>query len=169
VDALGPEVRPARGIAPDRIAQPLELAAADVGEARARRVTPSMGTNGPTSDAPSRGCWPEWWFRSISVDALAMARNAASTTGSGSPANVTTERLWSGSISRSSSVTPGTAAMLSRIWSTTSRRRPSEKFGTHSTSRGISHSWTFGSWTGLAACGAAHGNASFRPTANPAP
>src|SRR5262249_40602527 len=96
----------------------------------------------------------------------ATARNAASSTASGSPANVSTLRLWSGSISRSRNVTPGTAAIASSNWSTTSRRRPSEKFGTHSTRRGI-----LGILHGTAAepgPRARHANPRVLPPANPA-
>src|SRR3954469_22056586 len=46
---------------------------------------------------------------------------------------VITQRLWSESISRSSSETPG-IFMASTIASTTALSRPSEKLGTHSTS-----------------------------------
>src|SRR5262249_56283782 len=50
---------------------------------------------------------------------------------------VSTERLWSASLSRSSSVTPATAAITWISSSMISGRRPSEKFGTHSTSLDI--------------------------------
>ncbi len=62
-------------------------------------VTPSMGTNGTTSAAPMRGWTPLCLFKSISSTALPTARMAASLTASGGPANVSTERLWSASIS----------------------------------------------------------------------
>ncbi len=74
-------------------------------------VMPAMGISGQTSVAPIRGCSP--WCRrmSISSAALRMAWNAASTTGSGSPAKVTTVRLvaWPGSTWRR--VAPPTASM----------------------------------------------------------
>src|SRR5213593_3444771 len=73
--------------------------------------------------------------------ARSTTRNAASATDSGSPANVSTERLWSASLSRSSRVTPGTSAITWISSSMTSGRRPSEKFGTHSTSLLMVASW----------------------------
>src|SRR3954464_7680302 len=50
-----------------------------------------------------------------------------------SPTMVITQRLWSESISRSSSETPG-IFMASTMASTLALSRPSEKLGTHSTS-----------------------------------
>src|SRR5437773_3590810 len=67
-----------------------------------------MGINGSTSVAPTRGCAPLCFVKSINSMALPVPSSAASATASGSPANVTTERLWSASISRSSTYTPGT-------------------------------------------------------------
>ena len=51
------------------------------------------------------------------------------------PVKVTTDLLWSGSISTSSSLTPSTPLIEAAMESTTSLRRPSLKFGTHSTMR----------------------------------
>src|SRR5262249_22737994 len=99
--------------------------------------TPSIGTSGRTSVAPTRGCAPEWRVKSISSSPLPTPRNAASAIASGSPARVMTERLWSGSISRSNTQTPWTAAMASTSASTLAESRPSEKFGTHSIRRFI--------------------------------
>ncbi len=56
-------------------------------------ANPSMGTNGITSVAPTRGCWPWWRLRSISSAAFPAPRTAAATTESFEPANVTTLRL----------------------------------------------------------------------------
>src|SRR5882724_11429885 len=98
-------------------------------------VTPSMGINGSTSVAPTRGCAPLCLVRSISSMALPVPRSAASATASGSPARVTTERLWSASISRSSTYTPGTLLIAATIASIFAASRPSEKFGTHSINR----------------------------------
>jgi hypothetical protein len=56
---------------------------------------------------------------------------AASTTASGGPAMVTTERLWSVSMDQSSKETPSTR-MASTIACTFLRSQPSEKLGTHS-------------------------------------
>ncbi len=71
---------------------PMRLPARRASSAQSSSVTPSTGTNGSTSVAPMRGCSPWCAVRSIRVEAFWTARNAASTTGSGSPANVTTER-----------------------------------------------------------------------------
>src|SRR6267154_6778391 len=98
-------------------------------------LTPSMGINGSTSVAPTRGCAPLCFVRSISSTALPVPRSAASATASGSPASVTTERLWSASISRSSTYTPDTLLIAATIASTFAASRPSEKFGTHSINR----------------------------------
>src|SRR6202041_3575300 len=98
-------------------------------------VTPSMGINGTTSAEPIRGCAPECMVRSISSAAFPTPRRAASATASGSPAMVTTLRLWSASLSRSSRYTPGTSRIAAMMGSTLARSRPSEKFGTDSTSR----------------------------------
>src|SRR5882757_6523641 len=98
-------------------------------------LTPSMGINGSTSVAPTRGCAPLCFVRSISSTALPVPRSAASATASGSPASVSTERLWSASISRSSTYTPGTLLIAATIASTFAASRPSEKFGTHSINR----------------------------------
>src|SRR5579884_2106175 len=57
---------------------------------------------GATDVVPTRGWAPVCCVRSISSWALPVPRSAASATASGSPASVTTERLWSASISRSS-------------------------------------------------------------------
>src|SRR5215831_11971419 len=56
---------------------------------------------------------------------------------SGDPTMVTTARLWSASISCANRYTPLTDVMAFTIASTTSGRRPSLKFGTHSTNRFI--------------------------------
>ena len=69
--------------------------------------------------------------------ALPVPSSAASATASGSPASVTTERLWSASISRSSTYTPGTLLIAVTMASTLAASRPSEKLGTHSISRFI--------------------------------
>src|ERR1700689_3279341 len=98
-------------------------------------LTPSTGMNGTTSVAPMRGCAPECLVRSISSAAFPTPRNAASATASGSPAIVTTLRLWSASLSRSSRYTPGTSRIAAMMASTLAMSRPSEKFGTDSTSR----------------------------------
>src|SRR5205814_2073179 len=58
---------------------------------------------------------------------------AASPMASLLPTMVMTQRLWSESISRSSSHTPG-IFMASTMASTLALSRPSEKFGTHSMS-----------------------------------
>src|SRR5579859_2767075 len=65
---------------------------------------------------------------------------AALSTASGSPAKVKTDRLWSGSLVRSRSRTPGVAAMTLASPSMTSTRRPSLTFGTHSTMPDIGES-----------------------------
>src|SRR6202142_3407589 len=98
-------------------------------------VTPSIGMNGTTSVAPIRGCAPECLVRSINSAAFPTPRRAASATASGSPAMVTTLRLWSASLSRSSRYTPGTSRIAAMMASTFAMSRPSEKFGTDSTSR----------------------------------
>src|SRR5271156_5482483 len=98
-------------------------------------LTPSTGMNGTTSVAPMRGCAPECLVRSISSAAFPTPRSAASATASGSPAIVTTLRLWSASLSRSSRYTPGTSRIAEMMASTLAISRPSEKFGTDSTSR----------------------------------
>src|SRR5574341_2169531 len=82
-----------------------------------------------------RGCTPWWRVRSIRRAQAAAPLTAASTIAGPGPARVTTERLWSGSLERSSTSTSGCAlASAATISSTTSARRPSEKFGTISTS-----------------------------------
>src|SRR6202050_2522889 len=98
-------------------------------------LTPSTGMNGTTSVAPMRGCAPECLVRSISSAAFPTPRNAASATASGSPAIVTTLRLWSASLSRSSRYTPGTSRIAAMMASILTMPRTSEKFGTDSTSR----------------------------------
>ena len=67
--------------------------------AQSSSVTPSTGTNGTTSVAPMRGCCPECFVEIDQLGGSRAARTAASITGSGSPAKVSTERLWSASIS----------------------------------------------------------------------
>ena len=63
---------------------------------------------------PMRGCTPCWRVRLINSTALPAPCTAASTTAPGSPAIVTTERLWSASIDQSNKWTPSTrmAAMI---------------------------------------------------------
>ena len=50
------------------------------------------------------------------------------------PTNVSTLRLWSASLSRSSRTTPGTVKMACTMASILAGSRPSEKLGTHSMS-----------------------------------
>ena len=71
----------------------------------------------------------------MTLAAAAMPRNAASSTLSGSPTKVTTLRLVSAPESTSMSFTPDTDSMASVIWRILARSRPSEKLGTHSTTR----------------------------------
>src|ERR1017187_4244302 len=87
---------------------------------------------GTTSVAPMRGCAPLCCVRSINSCALPTPRRAASATASGSPARVTTQRLWSASDSRSRIATPVTSRMAEMMASILETSRPSEKFGTHS-------------------------------------
>ena len=61
-----------------------------------------------------------------------MARNAASSTASGEPTNVTTVRFVASPGSTSSSTAPGVAEISAVMESMTFRSRPSLKFGTHS-------------------------------------
>src|SRR5690348_14189506 len=67
--------------------------------------------------------------------ALRIPAKAASTARSTGTTNVITVRLCETSEEESRMATPSTAAIASRIDATTSGRRPSEKFGTHSTRR----------------------------------
>src|SRR6266446_4753983 len=94
-----------------------------------------MGMKGTTSVAPIRGCAPLCLVKSISSSALPTPSSAASATASGSPARVTTLRLWSASISRSSTYTPDTLLIAATIASIFAASRPSEKLGTHSINR----------------------------------
>src|SRR5215218_8615390 len=70
----------------------------------------------------------------MSSRALAMPAYAASTACSTVATNVITDRLCDASDDTSRMRTDSTAAIAERIASTMSGRRPSEKFGTHSTS-----------------------------------
>src|ERR1035438_454062 len=108
-------------------------------------VTPSIGMNGITSAAPSRGCAPVCLVRSISSAALPTPRIAASATFTGSPTSVMTQRLWSASISRSSRYKQS-IFMASIMASTRDLSRPSEKLGTHSTSAGITYEDNASRW-----------------------
>src|SRR6185503_20851518 len=63
-----------------------------------------------------------------------MPAKAASTAVSTGTTKVITVRLCDSSDETSKRCTPFTAAIASRIFATISGRRPSEKFGTHSTS-----------------------------------
>jgi hypothetical protein len=71
---------------------------------------------------------------SMTSAALAMARNAASTTASSVPIRVTTVRLVASPGSTSSSLAPSTVSICEVMASMTSRSRPSLKLGTHSMS-----------------------------------
>src|SRR4051812_23756124 len=73
---------------------------------------------------------------SISASATSVSACAAARTALGSPANVKTLRLWSGSLVWSRRRTPGTAVTAAATFEMTSARRPSLMFGTHSTSAG---------------------------------
>ncbi len=95
-------------------------------------MTSRIGTNGSTSIAPIRGCSPWCVRKSIVSTAFLAARKAASATPARSPTNVSTDRLWSASLCWSKNFTPGTALISAAIPSTTARRRPSLKLGTHS-------------------------------------
>src|SRR6185436_14862904 len=74
---------------------------------------------------------------SISSAARAMARKAASPMTSGAPTSVTTVRLVSLPGSTSSTATPSTPRAASTMASIFLASRPSEKLGTHSTSRWV--------------------------------
>ena len=93
--------------------------------------------NGTTSTAPILACSPECFDISIRSSAMRVPLIAASRTDSGGPTIVTTVRLKSAPISTSSSVIPSTATMASVIARIIDSSRPSEKFGTHSTSVGM--------------------------------
>ena len=95
-------------------------------------VAPSIGMNGTTSTAPSRGCSPVCVRRSISATAISKSARIACLSGAGSPASVMTDRLCDASDDRSSSRAPGTRSIACTIRSTTSVRRPSLTLGTHS-------------------------------------
>src|SRR5947209_1678517 len=69
--------------------------------------------------------------------AVRAALRTASATASGGPTNVYTVRFVPAPGSPSSRLTAGVLLIEVAIASTTERFRPSEKFGTHSTSRGI--------------------------------
>ena len=88
---------------------------------------------GITSTAPILGCSPSCASMSISWMAAATRRSSAALTGPCSPAIVKTDRLWLASLVRSSRNTSGVVIAAARR-STTSRRRPSETFGTDSIS-----------------------------------
>ena len=94
---------------------------------------PSSGMKGQTSVAPMRGCSPVWVVRSISSAAFAIPAKAASLAVARGATKVTTVRLCEASLETSRMTTPSTAAIASRMAAMTSGRRPSEKFGTHST------------------------------------
>src|SRR5712691_11130313 len=96
--------------------------------------TPATGTNGQTSRAPMRGCSPWWRRMSMRACATRAAARAPSTTAAGSPTKVYTVRLVERPGSTSSSVQPRVRRTASPMASMVSRSRPSEKFGTHSTS-----------------------------------
>src|ERR1035441_6410997 len=93
--------------------------------------TPLTGTNGTTSAAPIRGCTPLCRVRSISCAARPTPRTAASTTPTGDPAIVTTDRLCAASSVQSSRRTPSTF-IAATISATLAASAPSLKLGTHS-------------------------------------
>ena len=97
-------------------------------------VAPETGTSGQTSSAPMRGWAPRCFDMSISSLAATAPRNAASLTPSSAPTNVYTVRFVSAPGSTSSRRTPLTPEIARAIASITALSRPSEKFGTHSTS-----------------------------------
>ncbi len=92
----------------------------------------ATGTSGQTSVAPNRGCSPWCLLMSITWAAFFIPLNAASTTASGSPTNVTTVLFVAFPGSTSSSLMPSTLSMASVISFITLASLPSEKFGTHS-------------------------------------
>src|SRR5438132_4208314 len=98
------------------------------------QLTLLTGMNGQTSVAPMRGCAPLCLRMSISSAAFLIARNAASTAASRFPTNVTTVRFVLAPGSTSSNETPPVDLMASVICRIIPSSRPSEKFGTHSTS-----------------------------------
>src|SRR5262245_15430354 len=97
-------------------------------------TAPASGTNGQTSIAPMRLCSPLCVRRSISCLPAAAPRTAASTIASADPASVITQRWWLASSSRPSTLAPATAAIAATMRSTRAASRPSEKFGTNSSS-----------------------------------
>ena len=97
-------------------------------------VAPASGMNGTTSVAPMRG-WAPWCFvRSIRFSASRAPATAPSTTSRCEPASVMTVRLWSRSLSTSSSVAPFEANALATA-SIVAGSRPSLMLGTHSSRR----------------------------------
>src|SRR5687768_6702694 len=67
-------------------------------------------------------------------EAALIPRNAPSTALVTGATKVMTDRLWDASDETSRTDTPSADAIASRMAATTSKRRPSEKFGTHSIS-----------------------------------
>src|SRR5918995_6944529 len=89
-----------------------------------------IGTIGTTSAAPIRGCAPSCPARSIRSRAHAIPASRVSINSSSSPTSVNTERWWSASTCTSSK-----RAGAESVWrsaSITAASRPSEKFGTAS-------------------------------------
>ena len=80
-----------------------------------------------------RGWFPWWASMSISSAATFVPASALARTASGDPTRLASSRLWSGSHWVFRTCTPGTRR-AARMASMTSRRRPSLKFGTISTS-----------------------------------
>src|SRR2546427_2279804 len=96
-------------------------------------VMSRTGRKGMTSTAPIRGWLPRCWSMSISSADFAAQASADRRTASGEPTRLASSRLWSGSACQVSIRTPGTR-QDARMESITSRRRPSLKLGTISTS-----------------------------------
>ena len=94
------------------------------------RSSGRIGTIGTTSAAPIRGWAPSCRRRSIRSRAHATPASSVSTSSSASPTSVKTDRWWSASTWTSSSRAGAESA--ARAPRSTARSRPSEKFGTAS-------------------------------------
>ena len=102
LDTVWPGGRGSVEVDGDAVATPDEEAGLTGRGRRTRRGRLRLtGMNGMTSAAPMRGWTPFCLVRSISSAALPAARTADSTTASGEPAMVTTERLCAASSDQS--------------------------------------------------------------------
>ena len=106
---------------------PIAIAVSSASSRAAGRPASSSQTSGQTSSAPTQGCAPSRVRMSIRSTHSRAPATSAATRSRPAAASVSTVRLWTASLWRSSSSAGAKASLISAIRAAS---RPSERFGT---------------------------------------